>query len=202
VALLVISNFIPHNPCTIMDSRGRRLSHGDYTAAYICPMGVELAAVEGMLDEIHESLPSSRDQNGGRSGTHNASSLPLKPPPTRSNDGKQWYYESKELVADYAQIWVLNHGYTIKIRDNKKVLATYRLESLLCSLTATSQATEHIYITQFLARPALPIYPLMLRGRMPALPQEEYYVGWICALRSEMVVAIACWDDRYPKVET
>jgi nucleoside phosphorylase len=37
-------------------------------------MGVELAAVEGMLDEIHESLPSSRDQNGytlGRLGTHN-----------------------------------------------------------------------------------------------------------------------------------
>jgi len=35
---------------------------------------VELAAVEGMLDEIHESLPSSRDQNGytlGRIGTHN-----------------------------------------------------------------------------------------------------------------------------------
>jgi hypothetical protein len=42
--------------------------------ACICPMGVELAAVEGMLDEIHESLPSSRDQNGytlGRIGTHN-----------------------------------------------------------------------------------------------------------------------------------
>jgi hypothetical protein len=37
-------------------------------------MGVELAAVEGMLDEIHESLRSSRDQNGytlGRIGTHN-----------------------------------------------------------------------------------------------------------------------------------
>jgi nucleoside phosphorylase len=37
-------------------------------------MGVELAAVEGMLDEIHESLPSSRDQNGytlGRIGRHN-----------------------------------------------------------------------------------------------------------------------------------
>jgi nucleoside phosphorylase len=57
-----------------MDSRGRRLSHDEYTVACICPMGVELAAVEGMLDEIHESLPSSRDQNGytlGRIGTHN-----------------------------------------------------------------------------------------------------------------------------------
>jgi nucleoside phosphorylase len=37
-------------------------------------MGVELAAVEGMLDEIHENLPSSRDQNGytlGQIGEHN-----------------------------------------------------------------------------------------------------------------------------------
>jgi nucleoside phosphorylase len=37
-------------------------------------MGVELAAVEGMLDEIYESLPSGRDQNGytlGRIGTLN-----------------------------------------------------------------------------------------------------------------------------------
>src|SRR5271156_5692208 len=57
-----------------MDSRGCRLSHNDYTVSCICPMGVELAAVEGMLDEIHEGLPSSRDQNGytlGRMGAHN-----------------------------------------------------------------------------------------------------------------------------------
>ena len=27
-------------------------------------MGLELAAVEGMLDEIHENIPPSRDQNG------------------------------------------------------------------------------------------------------------------------------------------
>jgi nucleoside phosphorylase len=45
-----------------------------YTIGCICPMGVELAAMEGMLDEIHESLPSSRDQNNytlGRMGSHN-----------------------------------------------------------------------------------------------------------------------------------
>ncbi len=57
-----------------MDSEARRLSHDDYTVACVCPMGFELAAVEGMLDEIHESLPSSRDQNGytlGRIWTHN-----------------------------------------------------------------------------------------------------------------------------------
>jgi len=37
-------------------------------------MGVELAAVEGILDEIDESLPCSRDTNGytlGRMGIHN-----------------------------------------------------------------------------------------------------------------------------------
>src|SRR5436309_13167592 len=57
-----------------MDSRGRRLSHNDYTAACICPMRVELAAVERGMDEIHENVPSSRDQNRytlGQIGTHN-----------------------------------------------------------------------------------------------------------------------------------
>jgi nucleoside phosphorylase len=37
-------------------------------------MGVELAAVEEMLDEIDETLPSNRDQNSytlGRMGMHN-----------------------------------------------------------------------------------------------------------------------------------
>jgi nucleoside phosphorylase len=73
-ALLIIPGTLLHNLCTTMGSRGRRLSHNDYTVACICPMGVELAAVEGMLDEIHENLPSSRDQNGytlGRIGRHN-----------------------------------------------------------------------------------------------------------------------------------
>jgi hypothetical protein len=31
--------------------------------ACICPMGVELSVMEAMLDDIHESIPSSRDQN-------------------------------------------------------------------------------------------------------------------------------------------
>lgn len=50
------------------------LSRDEYTVACICPMGVELAAVEAMLDEIHGSLLSSRDQNTytlGRMGAHN-----------------------------------------------------------------------------------------------------------------------------------
>jgi nucleoside phosphorylase len=41
----------------------RPLTHDDYTVAFICPMGVELAPVEAMLDEMHPSLPTSRDKN-------------------------------------------------------------------------------------------------------------------------------------------
>jgi hypothetical protein len=51
------------------------LSRDEYTVACICPMGVELAAMEAMLDDIHGSLSSSRDQNTytlGRMGEHNA----------------------------------------------------------------------------------------------------------------------------------
>jgi nucleoside phosphorylase len=51
-----------------------RLSHTDYTVACICPMGVESAPVEGMLDEIHDPLPTGRDQNAytlGKIGGHN-----------------------------------------------------------------------------------------------------------------------------------
>jgi hypothetical protein len=50
------------------------LTHDDYTVACICPMGVELAPVVAMLDERHQSLPTSRDQNSytlGRMGAHN-----------------------------------------------------------------------------------------------------------------------------------
>src|ERR1700722_3632321 len=57
-----------------MDPSPRRLSRDEYTVACICPMGVELAAVEGMMDEIDESLPCNRDKNGytlGRMGVHN-----------------------------------------------------------------------------------------------------------------------------------
>ena len=35
-----------------MDTSPRPLSRDDYTVAIVCPMGVELAVVEGMLDEI------------------------------------------------------------------------------------------------------------------------------------------------------
>lgn len=51
----------------------RQQSLADYTVACICPMGIELAAVEGMLDEIHDPLPVSRDNNAytfGRIGVH------------------------------------------------------------------------------------------------------------------------------------
>jgi nucleoside phosphorylase len=63
----------PHSSHTIMDT-SLYLTHDDYTVACICPMGVELAPVEAMLDEMHPSLPTSRDQNSytlGRIGVHN-----------------------------------------------------------------------------------------------------------------------------------
>lgn len=53
---------------------GRRLLAADYKIACVCPMGVELAPVEGMLDEIHDPLPIQRDQNAysfGKIGVHN-----------------------------------------------------------------------------------------------------------------------------------
>jgi hypothetical protein len=39
------------------------LSHRDYTVAYICPIGVELAPVKAPLDQTYPSLPTQRDQN-------------------------------------------------------------------------------------------------------------------------------------------
>ncbi|KAF3914645.1 hypothetical protein AA313_de0203084 [Arthrobotrys entomopaga] len=51
-----------------------RLTHDDYTVACICPMGVELAPVRAMLDDVHQSLPTKRDVNSytlGRMGVHN-----------------------------------------------------------------------------------------------------------------------------------
>ena len=57
-----------------MDRPLRRLTHDDYTIACICPMGVELAPLEAMLDEMHQSLPTSRGKNSytlGRMGAHN-----------------------------------------------------------------------------------------------------------------------------------
>jgi len=57
-----------------MEHPRRRLNHDDYTVACICPMGVELAPVIAMLDEMHELLPTSRDMNSytlGRMGAHN-----------------------------------------------------------------------------------------------------------------------------------
>src|ERR1700742_3081010 len=39
------------------------LTERSYTVGCICPMGVELAPVKAMLDHIHPSLPTQRDQN-------------------------------------------------------------------------------------------------------------------------------------------
>jgi nucleoside phosphorylase len=57
-----------------MDHPLRRLTHNDYTVACICPTGIELAPVEAMLDEMHQTLPTNQDKNTytlGRIGAHN-----------------------------------------------------------------------------------------------------------------------------------
>ncbi|KAK5047241.1 hypothetical protein LTR84_006763 [Exophiala bonariae] len=38
-------------------------AHRDYTVAWICPMGLELAPVKAMLDHVHPNLPTQRDHN-------------------------------------------------------------------------------------------------------------------------------------------
>jgi hypothetical protein len=51
-----------------------RHTHDDYTVAYICPIGVELAPVKAVLDKRHPNLPTSRNINSytlGRIGEHN-----------------------------------------------------------------------------------------------------------------------------------
>ncbi|KAK2783844.1 hypothetical protein FQN53_008905 [Emmonsiellopsis sp. PD_33] len=50
-----------------------RLSPSDYTVACICPMGVELAPMEAMLDQIHATLPTKGDNTYtfGFLGGHN-----------------------------------------------------------------------------------------------------------------------------------
>lgn len=56
-------------------STARRLRHQDYTIGWICALPKEMAAGQAMLDEIHETLPSStRDINTytlGAIGSHN-----------------------------------------------------------------------------------------------------------------------------------
>jgi len=46
----------------------KKLSHGDYTVGWICPLEVEQVAALEMLDEEHERLPE-------RSFDHNVYSL-------------------------------------------------------------------------------------------------------------------------------
>ncbi|KAL4766102.1 5'-methylthioadenosine/S-adenosylhomocysteine nucleosidase family protein [Aspergillus foveolatus] len=58
-----------------MFSVGRTLSRRDYTVGLICALHIELAAVRGMLDEIHVDLPVPRSDTNtyilGRMCSHN-----------------------------------------------------------------------------------------------------------------------------------
>ncbi|KAK6511457.1 hypothetical protein TWF481_000373 [Arthrobotrys musiformis] len=56
-----------------MDQQSNQLSRESYTVACICPMGVELSAMEAMLDDIHPNIPlkSNGSYTLGRMGGHN-----------------------------------------------------------------------------------------------------------------------------------
>jgi hypothetical protein len=57
-----------------MDPPSYPFVHDTYTIACICPMGVGLAAVKAMLDDVHPNLPSARKRNSysfGQIGAHN-----------------------------------------------------------------------------------------------------------------------------------
>ena len=53
------------------------MKHQDYTVGWISALPTEMAAAEGMLDELHEPLPLQRDSHDqntytlGRIGLHN-----------------------------------------------------------------------------------------------------------------------------------
>ncbi|SCO53289.1 related to ankyrin 3 [Fusarium fujikuroi] len=52
-----------------------RLSHQDYTVGWICALDIEMTAAKVMLDDIHEALPTSREDTNtytlGNMGIHN-----------------------------------------------------------------------------------------------------------------------------------
>src|SRR5271170_7162718 len=60
---------------TMSSPAKRRLNHGAYTVALICPLEVEMSAARYMLDEEHERLPKDKhDTNSyilGRLSGHN-----------------------------------------------------------------------------------------------------------------------------------
>lgn len=64
----------PAAPASALPRLSPRYSHIDYAVACICPMELELAPVETMLDEFHPSLPTNRGHNAytlGRLAGHN-----------------------------------------------------------------------------------------------------------------------------------
>src|ERR1700733_4333577 len=85
-----------------MNRPTRRLSREEYTVAYICPRGVELAPVEAMLDEIHEDLPTSRDQNSYTLGQIRAHNVVVAVMPEIGNN--QAALVATQLLNDFPSI--------------------------------------------------------------------------------------------------
>ncbi|KLJ12926.1 hypothetical protein EMPG_12117 [Blastomyces silverae] len=81
---------------------GRRLTRDDYTVACICPMGVELAPVEAMLDDTHQSLPSSRGRNCYTLGSIEEHNVVIAVMPETGNNIAAAV--ATELLADFPQV--------------------------------------------------------------------------------------------------
>lgn len=85
-----------------MEQPRNPLKHDDYTVACICPMGIELAAVKGMVDDPHPNLPLKRDAASytlGRIGEHNIVIAVM--PETSQNRAAQ---VAQQLLNDFSSI--------------------------------------------------------------------------------------------------
>jgi nucleoside phosphorylase len=77
----------------------KKLGHKDYQVCWICPLDIERTAAEAMLDEKHESLPSSSQEDSniytlGRIGIHNIAiaGLPVGDSVSMANAAKDMKY--------------------------------------------------------------------------------------------------------------
>lgn len=86
---------------------GKRLSYNDYTIAWICALPVELAAARGLLDEVHQNLPSRIGDNNtyifGRMGKHNIVIAGL-PSPSGDTDNTSAAMVASQLISSFRSI--------------------------------------------------------------------------------------------------
>lgn len=107
-------------------------NHADYTIVCICPMGVELAPVQAMLDEVYPSLPTQRDYNSyilGKMKGHNIVIAVL--PETWTNSAAS---VATQLLNDFSEIrFGLLVGIGGGVPDEEENLPDIRLGDVVIS---------------------------------------------------------------------